>query len=32
MDEQKDYLYYFWQNGTDAWSREFAYLAIDKAL
>lgn len=32
MDEQKDYLYYFWQNDTDAWLREFAYLANDKAL
>lgn len=32
MDEQKDYLYYFWQNDTDAWLREFAYLAKDKAL
>lgn len=32
MDEQKDYLYYFWQNDTDAWLREFAYLAKDKTL
>lgn len=32
MDERKDCLYYFWQNDTDAWLREFAYLAKDKAL
>ena len=32
MEEQKDYLYYFWQNNTGDWMREFAYLSKDKTL
>lgn len=31
MDE-KDYLYYFWQNNNEEWLKEFAYLAKDKKL
>lgn len=32
MEEQKDYLYYFWQNNTGDWMREFAYLSKDKTI
>lgn len=32
MNDQKDYLYYFWQNNLESWLREFAYLAKDKDL
>ena len=30
--EDKDYLYYFWQNSKEDWIREFAPLWKDKTL
>lgn len=32
MEEEKDYLYYFWQGHEDEWRQEFAYLEKEKAL
>lgn len=32
MEEEKDYLYYFWQGQEDEWCQEFAYLEKEKAL
>ncbi len=30
--EEKDYLYYFWNQNKDSWLREFAYLSQEKIL
>lgn len=32
MEEEKDYLYYFWNPDHEDWLREFAYLSTDKTL
>lgn len=30
--EEKDYLYYFWNQNKESWLREFAYLSKEKTL
>lgn len=32
MEEEKDYLYYFWNNNKESWLKEFAYLEKEDNL
>lgn len=32
MEEEKDYLYYFWNNNKENWLKDFAYLEKEDKL